>query len=73
MKYSTGWISRGSVRPFTLCLECNTPLHSIDKAEVLMRMPPSIRERFDHFSTCDTLPARLLGRVALAAHAGTIG
>jgi uncharacterized protein len=43
-----------SVRPFTLCLECNTALHSIDKTEVLMRIPPFIREHFDHFSTCDT-------------------
>jgi uncharacterized protein with PIN domain len=44
----------GSVRPFTLCLECNTALHSIDKKEVLMRIPPFIRQHFDYFSTCDT-------------------
>ena len=43
----------GSVHPFTLCLECNVPLHPIEKAEVLMRIPPSVRERFDTFSTCD--------------------
>ena len=42
-----------SVHPFTLCLECNVPLHPIEKAEVLMRIPPSVRERFDIFSTCD--------------------
>lgn len=42
-----------STRPFTLCLTCNTPLHAIAKAEVLMRLPPSVRDRFDHFSTCD--------------------
>ena len=42
-----------SVHPFTLCLECNVPLHPIEKAEVLMRIPPSVRERFDTFSTCE--------------------
>ena len=42
-----------SIRPFTLCLNCNVPLRAIEKAEVLMRLPPSVRERFDHFSTCD--------------------
>lgn len=41
------------VKPFTLCLECNAPLRSADKAEVLARLPPSVRERFDRFSTCD--------------------
>lgn len=42
-----------SVRPFTLCLQCNARLRPIAKAEVLTRIPPSVRERFDHFSTCD--------------------
>jgi uncharacterized protein with PIN domain len=41
------------VKPFTLCLECNVPLHSVPKAEVLTRLPPSVRERFERFSTCD--------------------
>jgi uncharacterized protein with PIN domain/molybdopterin converting factor small subunit len=44
--------------PFTLCLECNAPLRSTGKGEVLERLPPSVRERFDRFSTCD-----LCGRV----------
>jgi uncharacterized protein with PIN domain len=39
--------------PFTLCLECNAPLRSTGKGEVLERLPPSVRERFDRFSTCD--------------------
>ena len=43
----------GSARPFTLCLACNAPLHGIDKALVLDRLPPSVRERYDRFSTCD--------------------
>lgn len=42
-----------SVRPFTLCLTCNAPLRAVAKAEVLARLPPAVRERFDHFSTCN--------------------
>jgi len=42
-----------SIKPFTLCLNCNAPLRPVEKAAVLERLPPSIRERFDHFSTCD--------------------
>ena len=43
----------GSARPLTLCLACNAPLHAIDKASVEHRLPPSVRERFQRFSTCD--------------------
>ena len=42
-----------SARPFTLCLTCNAPLRGIDKALVLDRLPPSVRVRYDRFSTCD--------------------
>jgi uncharacterized protein len=42
-----------SARPFTLCLTCNRPLHGVDKALVLDRVPPSVRDRYDRFSTCD--------------------
>lgn len=42
-----------SIKPFTLCLNCNAPLRPVEKATVLERLPPSVRERFDHFSTCD--------------------
>jgi uncharacterized protein with PIN domain len=42
-----------SARPFTLCLHCNTPLRSVDKASVLDRLPPSVREHYERFSTCD--------------------
>ncbi|MEO7465168.1 MAG: Mut7-C RNAse domain-containing protein [Nitrosospira sp.] len=42
-----------NARPFTLCLTCNMPLRAIDKAEVLMRLPPAVRDRFERFSTCD--------------------
>jgi uncharacterized protein with PIN domain len=42
-----------SARPFTLCLTCNAPLRDVGKASVLDRLPPSVRERYDRFSTCD--------------------
>jgi hypothetical protein len=42
----------GLARPFTLCLNCNLPLQPIDKARVLERLPPSVRERHQRFSTC---------------------
>ncbi len=40
-------------RPFTLCLRCNAPLRVIDKQLVLERLPPSVREHQQRFSTCD--------------------
>ncbi len=42
-----------SVRPFTLCLHCNAPLRAADKAAVIDRLPPKVREIHDRFSTCD--------------------
>ncbi|MBN8440391.1 MAG: Mut7-C ubiquitin/RNAse domain-containing protein [Thauera sp.] len=42
-----------SARPFTLCLECNTPLRTIDKASIEDRLPEGVRERHQRFSTCD--------------------
>jgi len=42
-----------SMRPFSLCLDCNAPLRSIDKALVEPALPPRVRERFQRFSTCD--------------------
>ena len=43
----------GSLRPFTLCLECNTPLRDVDKAQVLDRLPSMVRERYERFTTCE--------------------
>lgn len=43
----------GSVRPFTLCLYCNAPLHAVDKARVADRLPPSVRALQTEFSSCD--------------------
>jgi uncharacterized protein with PIN domain/molybdopterin converting factor small subunit len=45
-------LARGA-RPFTLCLNCNTPLHGIDKALVAPALPPAVRERYQRFSFCD--------------------
>ncbi len=42
-----------SVRPFTRCLECNGPLRAIDKAQVLERLPPTVRANYERFTTCD--------------------
>jgi uncharacterized protein len=42
-----------SIRPFTLCLHCNAPLHAIDKALVLERVPPRSAAIYQDFSTCD--------------------
>jgi len=43
----------GSMRPFSLCLECNRPLRAVAKAAVADRLPPSVRTGHDRFSTCD--------------------
>lgn len=45
-------LQRG-IQPFRLCLECNAPLRSIDKAEVVERLPPSVRAQQERFTTCD--------------------
>ncbi|MEW6134043.1 MAG: Mut7-C RNAse domain-containing protein [Pseudomonadota bacterium] len=42
-----------SAKPFTLCLHCNAPLRPVDKADVLERLPPRVRENYQRFSTCD--------------------
>ena len=42
-----------SARPFTLCLECNAPLHAVDKAQVAAALPQSVRDRHERFSRCD--------------------
>ncbi len=42
-----------SARPFSLCLQCNTPLRSVNKAIVLDRIPPTARLLYQHFSICD--------------------
>ena len=40
-------------RPFTLCLHCNVPLHAVAKADVSERLPASVREEQEEFTTCD--------------------
>ncbi|MFN3749954.1 MAG: Mut7-C RNAse domain-containing protein [Thiobacillus sp.] len=42
-----------SAKPFTRCLHCNVPLRPVDKASVLDRLPPKVRELYARFSTCD--------------------
>jgi uncharacterized protein with PIN domain len=43
----------GSLQPFTLCLNCNVPLHAVSKEAVLERLPPRVRELHDEFNACD--------------------
>ena len=43
-----------AMRPFTLCLNCNVPLHEIDKARVAALLPPMVREHYQRFSACDS-------------------
>jgi hypothetical protein len=42
-----------SLRPLSLCLECNEPLRAIDKAQVLAALPPRVSANYHRFSTCD--------------------
>lgn len=42
-----------SARPFSLCLVCNAPLREIPKSQVLERLPPSVRDSHERFTTCD--------------------
>jgi len=41
-----------SLRPFSRCLACNAPLAAVDKAAVLDRLPPSVRQDHDCFTAC---------------------
>lgn len=43
----------GSMRPFSLCLHCNAPLHPVDKASVADRLPPAVRASHDEFNRCE--------------------
>lgn len=47
-----------SLRPFTLCMVCNAPLRAIDKAQVLEKLPPSVRANCERFTIC-----QLCGRI----------
>lgn len=40
-------------RPFTLCLHCNALLRTVQRDDVLDRLPPLVRDRQDEFRTCD--------------------
>lgn len=42
----------GRVQPLSLCLECNAPLRSVAKAQVIDNLPPNVREQQQRFSTC---------------------
>lgn len=44
---------RRSLKPFSLCVECNAPLRLTDKGQVWERLPPKVREHYTRFTTCD--------------------
>lgn len=41
-----------TITPFSLCLKCNAPLQWADKAEVVDRLPPRVREHYHEFCIC---------------------
>lgn len=41
-----------SARPLTLCLDCNTTLQPLARAEAIGRVPPGVAQRQAAFSTC---------------------
>ncbi len=43
-----------SARPFSLCLDCNVPLHPIARAAVDGRVPEGVLARHERFVTCGT-------------------
>lgn len=42
-----------SLRPLSLCLKCNVPLHAVTKETVLERLPERVRAEQTRFSACD--------------------
>ncbi|HEY1042392.1 MAG TPA: Mut7-C RNAse domain-containing protein [Telluria sp.] len=41
------------IKPFSLCLHCNVALREVALADVIDRVPPSVRETQREFRTCD--------------------
>jgi uncharacterized protein len=39
-------------KPFTLCLHCNLPLETVDKAQVAPRLPEQVSELHERFTRC---------------------
>lgn len=42
-----------SLRPFARCMICNGPLRPIDKAQIADRLPSSVAQHQQNFTTCD--------------------
>ncbi|MFQ5443393.1 MAG: Mut7-C RNAse domain-containing protein [Nitrospinales bacterium] len=43
---------QNSIRPFTLCLQCNQPVEEISKNKILSRLQPRTRQFYDVFFHC---------------------
>lgn len=41
-----------SLRPFSRCMHCNTELESVDRGEVLHRLPPAVAREHEEFLRC---------------------
>ena len=59
-----------AMRPFRLCLRCNTVLEPAARERVADRLPPRTAELFDEFPGLPRLRARLLEGRPLPPHAG---
>ena len=57
------------VQPFQRCLTCNSPLVTVDKAEILERLQPLTRRYFDEFVFCPVCESGFLEGFTLRAHA----
>lgn len=42
----------GRARPFTRCMECNSTIEAVDKAEILSRLEPVTRDVYERFWRC---------------------
>jgi len=42
----------GADKPFTRCLECNSPLQAVDKQDILERLKPLTKKYYESFSIC---------------------
>jgi uncharacterized protein with PIN domain len=47
------WGLAQSLKPFSLCVECNTPLHAVEPAAIAHRVPPRVLQRYQEFTMCD--------------------
>ncbi len=42
----------GQVKPFQRCLRCNSPLHAVNKQDIIERLEPLTKQYYDDFRIC---------------------